>query len=122
MGAERQTITGTTESDGTLTAYSDVINGRISSIQYVKTDFDDGSTMTFTGDETGLEVMAETGINASTTRAPRQATHDILGAASLYAAGGLAVEDHIVLANERLKLVVAAGGNAKAGTWHITIE
>jgi hypothetical protein len=56
----------------------------------------------------------------STTWAPRQPTHTTAGAASLYAAGGTAVNDHICLANERVKIVLAQGGSAKAGVFHVT--
>ena len=41
------------------------------------------------------------------------------GTASLYAAGGKAVQDHVVLAGERIKIVIASGGNAKSGTFTV---
>ena len=39
----------------------------------------------------------------------------------LYAAAGLPVQDGILLANDRVKIVIAAGGDTKTGTFHITI-
>src|ERR1041385_9029590 len=101
MYVERHVVSVTTAADGSATAYSDSpITGRISSIRYVKTDFDNGSTITITAEATGETIWTESSVNASATRAPRQATHSTAGAASLYAAGGTAVNDRIVLAND----------------------
>lgn len=112
----------TTAADGSATTYTDHIpHGRLSQIRYVKTDFADGSTITITDEATGATLWAETGVNASAARAPRQPTHGTDGVASLYAAGGAAVRDLIALANTRIKIVIANGGNAKTGTFHFTL-
>lgn len=117
MHVERHAIAITTAADGSATAYTSApVTGRILTLVYTKTDFDNGSTITVTTDATGQSVWAETGVNASTTRSPRLATCSIAGAASLYATGGAAVNDHIYAANERIKVVVASGGNVKTGT------
>lgn len=122
MYARRYKLEGTTAADGSLTLYSDgPVNGRVLDVQYVKTDFVDGSTMTLTAETSGKAIWSETGVNASAGRAPRQATHGVDGAAALYAAAGTAVRDVITLADERLKLVISAGGNAKKGTWYVTV-
>ena len=115
-------ITVTTAADGSATAYSEVCTGKLSQIRYVKTDFDNGSTFTITSEATGETLWTETGVNASATRAPRQATHSTAGVAALYAAAGTAVNDKIALAVDRIKIVIAAGGNAKIGTFHVVIE
>ncbi|MCG2586497.1 hypothetical protein [Massilia sp. TS11] len=120
--ATRVSVTVTTAADGSATAYSPAVTGKLSTIRYVKDTFDNGSTMTVTVEQTGEAVWSETGVNASATRAPRQATHSTAGAAALYAAGGAAVNDKIVMANDRLKIVIAAGGNTKSGTFHFIIE
>lgn len=121
--AQRLVVAVTTIADGSATAYSDgPVTGKISQIRYVKTDFDNGSTITITSEATGETIWTETAVNASTTRAPRQATHSTAGAAALYAGGGSAVNDKIALANDRIKIVVAAGGNAKTGTFHFVLE
>jgi hypothetical protein len=112
----------TTIADGSATAYSEVCTGKVSTIRYVKTDFADGSTITITSEATGETIWQETGVNASATRAPRQATHSTAGAAALYAGGGAAVLDKIALANDRLKIVIASGGNTKSGAFHIVLE
>lgn len=112
----------TTAADGSATAYSELCTGKVSTVRYVKTDFDNGSTITLTSEATGETIWSETGVNASATRAPRQATHNTAGVAALYAAGGAAVNDKIALANDRIKIVIASGGNAKTGTFHIVME
>lgn len=120
--AQRVAVTVTTAADGSATAYSGVLTGKLSQIRYVKTDFDDGSTFTITAEATGETLWAETAVNASATRAPRQATHSTAGAAALYAAGGAAVNDKIALANDRVKIVIASGGATKTGVFHIVME
>ena len=52
----------------------------------------------------------------------RQATHGVDGSASLYAAAGEPVEAPVVVAYERLNVVIAEGGNAKLGTLHVWVE
>lgn len=119
---ERHAVAVTTAADGSATAYSPVVTGKLSQIRYVKTDFTDGVDFTITAEATGETLWTESNVNASATRAPRQATHDTVGVASLYAAAGAAVNDKIALANDRVKIVIASGGNAKAGVFHVVIE
>jgi len=120
--AERHVVSVTTAADGSATAYSPVVTGKLSQIRYVKTDFTDGVDFTITAEATGETIWTDTNINASETVAPRQPTHDTAGAAALYAGAGVAVLDKIALANDRVKIVIAAGGNAKTGTFHIVLE
>lgn len=119
---QRHAVSVTTAADGSATAYSPVVTGKLSQIRYVKTDFDNASTFTITAEATGETLWSESNVNASATRAPRQATHGTDGAASLYAAGGTAVQAQIGLANDRIKIVIAAGGNVKTGTFHFVLE
>ena len=116
-------VTVTTAADGTATAYSPRgVNGKIHQIEYVKTDFADGVDFTITGEATGVSIWAESNVNASAVRAPRQPTHSQAGVASLYAAGGTAIQAPVALANDRVKIVIAQGGNAKVGTFHILVD
>lgn len=120
--ARRLTVAVTTAADGSATAYSDPIDaGVLSHIRYVKTDFADGSTFTITADATGETLWSRSAVNASATRAPRQATHTTAGAAALFAAAGQAVLDKIAIANDRIKIVIASGGNTKTGTFHMVL-
>lgn len=120
--AQRHVVSVTTIADGSATAYSPVVTGKISQIRYVKTDFADGVDFTITAEATGETIWTDTNINASETVAPRQPTHDTAGAAAVYAGGGSAVLDKIALANDRVKIVIASGGDTKTGTFHIILE
>ncbi len=120
--ATRQVVTVTTIADGSATVYSGIVTGKLSHIRYVKTDFSDGVDFVVTAEATGEILWDEDNVNASATRAPRQATHDTLGVASVFIAAGQAVLDKIALANDRVKIVIAAGGDTKTGTFHIVME
>lgn len=120
--AQRLSVSVTTAADGSATAYSDVIPyGLLSQVRYVKTDFSDGSTFTVTLEATGETLWSESAVNASATRAPRQATHSTAGVASLYAAAGTAVQDKVAIAADRIKIVIASGGATKTGTFHFLV-
>jgi len=77
---------------------------------------------TITSEATGQVLWSELNVNADATKAPRQATHDTSGVAAVYAAAGSPVLDKIALANDRIKIVIAQGGDAKSGTFHIVME
>jgi hypothetical protein len=121
----RHKVTVTTAADGSATAYTPRLAGKIFQIEYVKhgsTPFDDGVDFTITGEATGVNLWTESNVNASAVRAPRQPTHSQAGVASLYAAGGTAVQAPIALASDRVKIVIAQGGNAKVGTFHVLFD
>ena len=115
-------ITVTTAADGSATAYSEVCTGLLSSIRYVNTNFAAGVDFTITSEATGQVLWSELNVNADATKAPRQPIHDTAGVAALYAVGGAAVLDKIALANDRIKIVIAQGGNVTSGTFHVVIE
>jgi hypothetical protein len=112
----------TTAADGSATAYTPRLSGKLCSIHYVKTDFADGVDFTITSEATGQSLWTDTNINASEVVNPRVPTHDQVGAALLFAAGGTAVADKIALASDRVKILIAAGGNAKIGTFHVLVD
>lgn len=119
---QRQAVSVTTASDGSATAYSETVTGKLSTIRYVKTDFANGVDFTITSEETGETLWTQNDVNASATVAPRQATHSTAGVAALYAAAGSAVNDMIGLANDRVKIVIASGGDTKSGVFHLVFE
>lgn len=119
---QRHVIALTTDAGGDATGYTPVLSGRLSAIHYVKTDFADGVDFTITSEATGQSLWTDTNVNASEVVAPRQPTHGEDGSASLYAAAGEPVEDKICLANDRVKIVVASGGDTKTGTFHVVLE
>lgn len=123
--ASRETVSVTTAADGTATGYSSALTGKISTIFYVKPgsgSFSDGVDFTITAETTGQNIWTENNVNASTIRAPRQATHGVDGVASLYAAAGLAVQAPIALAGERIKFAIASGGDTKNGQFIVVME
>lgn len=115
--AQRITVAVTVDASGDATVYSPVVTGKVSAVHYVKDDFADGVDFTITSESTGQSIWTESNVNASASRAPRQATHSTAGAAALYASGGAAVLDQICLAHDRIKIVVAEGGNATSGSF-----
>jgi hypothetical protein len=121
MHVRRITVPVTTAADGSATAYSESLSGLLSQVRYVKTDFANGSTFTITLEATGETLWSESNVNADATRAPRQPTHSTAGAAALFAAGGTAVNEPIAIAQDRIKIVIASGGNVKSGTFHFLI-
>ena len=120
----RYKVTVTTAADGTATAYTPRLAGKIYQIEYVKdgaNGFANGVDFVITGEATGIGLWAESDVNASAVRAPRQPTHSQAGAAALYAAGGTAVQDAVAIANDRVKIAIAQGGNAKVGAFHVLV-
>lgn len=118
----RITVSVTTAADGSATAYSPRVAGQLHSIHYVKNNFADGVDFVITSEATGEVLWDEDDVNASAVRYPRAATHSNAGVAALYAAGGTAVLARPALARDRIKIVIAAGGNAKSGTFYFLID
>lgn len=121
MYAERHVVTLTTDGSGAATGYTPVITGRIFTVRYIKDDYATGVDFTITLESTGETVWAQNDVNASVTVAPRQATHSTAGVASLYAETGEPVEDYIVAVQDRVKIVIANGGDTKSGTFHVVV-
>lgn len=124
MYFEVKTVQVTTIADGSATAFSEPVNGPIHSIQYTAdgtTPYDAGVDFTITTEETVQNLWVELNVNASKTVCPRQPTHDTAGVASLYAAAGEPVETSIMAIRERIKIVIAAGGNVKTGRFRIIV-
>jgi len=118
----RITVPIVTAADGTATVFSPRLSGKVHSIRYQKIDFTDGVDFAVTAEATGENIWTELNVNASATRVPRQATHGTDGSAALYATGGTAVQTLVALGNDRIKVVITQGGNAKTGTLHFLID
>jgi len=125
MRVDRYKVAILTSAGGAFTGYTTVVQGRVLQYRYVPdgtTPLDTGADLDITGEESGIVVASQANIGtAAFSKAPRQATHGVDGTASLYAAAGLAVQDGVVVDGERLKVVIAQGGNAKSGTLHIWV-
>lgn len=122
MGVRRFSVAVTTAADGSFTGYSPYLSGKLCEIHYVKDDFTDGVDFTITAEATGESLWTESNVNAAKVCRPRGATHTNAGVASLYAAGGTAVNDLIRLGRDRVKIVIASGGNATSGTFIIVTD
>ncbi len=126
MKVERYSVSVTTAADGSATAYSPTITGAISSIAYVADGVNPyAATVDFaiTVEATGQGLWTQSDITASGTRAPRQVTHQQDGTDRYYTgtAANHAVADLICLADDRVKVVLAQGGNTKTGRFIITV-
>lgn len=121
MVARRFIVDVTTASDGSATAYTGYLSGYVHEIHYIKTDFADGVDFTITAEATGETIWTQSDVNAAVVKAPRQATHSTAGVAALYASGGVAVNDRILLGRDRVKIVIAQGGNAKTGRFMVVV-
>jgi hypothetical protein len=122
MTVRKFTVAVTTASDGSFTGYTPYFSGKIHAIHYVKTNFTDGVDFTITADSTGETIWTESNVNAAKVCLPRAATHSTSGVAALYASGGTAVNDLIALGRDRVKIVIASGGNATTGTFYVIAE
>jgi hypothetical protein len=118
----------TTDASGNATAFSQGgVKGEVLQIRYTPDGTNPlatGSTATFTGEESGIGVLNKANLGTSAvTFAPRQPTHlNSDGSAALYAAAGTGVLGKIVLAGERLKLVIASGGNTLSGSFAVAVK
>jgi hypothetical protein len=122
---KRYKVAVTTAADGTVTAYTPRLSGKIQQIEYVKdgvNPYAAGVDFAVTGEATGIGLWTQSDVNASAVVAPRMPTHSQLGVAALYAAGGVGVLTPIALANDRVKIVLAQGGNAKVGVFHVLVD
>lgn len=121
MFAQRHTIAIETAADGSATAYSPAgLTGRVEAIVYVKdgtTPFDNGVDFTITVESTGQSLWTDADVNASQTVYPVQPAN--LGATG---AASVLTEVPIVIANDRVKFVIAQGGNAKDGVFHLVLS
>lgn len=122
MTVRRFEVSVVTAADGSATVFSPWLSGKLAAIHYLKTDFADGVDFTITSEATGEGLWVEANVNAATARYPRAATHNSSGVAALYASGGTPVQAPISLGRDRIKIAIAAGGNAKSGKFLILIE
>jgi hypothetical protein len=122
MAIRRFVVPVTCASDGSATAYTPYVSGKVISIRYLKTNFADTVDFTITADVTGEGIWTEENVTASATRHPRAATHSTAGVAALYASGGTGVLAPVALGRDRVKIVIANGGNATTGAFHVTVD
>lgn len=129
----RYATTVTADSSGNATAYipeaqGELLSGTLRSIRYdrgsTSTMFSTGADFTITVEASGQGVWSGTNVGGvSATKSPGIAVHSTAGTALTYGttvATGVQVCP-IALGSDRLKIVIAQGGNAKSGTFHAVI-
>ena len=109
----KSSVTITTATGGGATGYSDVMTGRVIAVKYEKDTYASTSDFTITTADTGQSILSKTNVNASFVNYPVAAAVTTAGAASTL------TEVEVPVVNERVKIVVAQGGNTKAGTFTI---
>ncbi len=114
--ARRESVTLTTNS-GAVTGYipsgsKQRLTGAVLAIIYTKDDFADGVDFAITSEATGQSLWTDTNINAAETVYPLATGN--LGATG---AASVLIEVPIVIAEDRIKIVVTSGGTAKSGTF-----
>jgi hypothetical protein len=118
MYVTRHVVAITTAADGSGTGYTPDVNGRVLAISYVKpttggyadtVDFDIETELST------VKIWDEDNVTASKAVYPRAATHSTAGAASATDV------DHIPVANERIKISVANGGDGGTGTFYVMV-
>lgn len=125
MFVKRHDVTIVTDGSGDGTGYTEIIPyGEIKQVRYAKAgsgNYSDGVDIVVSLNDTGVIVWDEDDVNASGTRCPQQASHlNTTGAAATYD-GTRAALRPIVVAGEKIKIVVASGGDTKTGTFYIWV-
>lgn len=121
----RYKVSVTTDGSGNATAYSPRLAGKLHSVTYTPdgtNPYTNTVDFTITSEATGESLIARTNVAAGFTAYPRAATSAPDGTASLYAAGGTAVQSPPALASDRIKIVLAQGGASKVGVFHFLVD
>lgn len=107
----------TTSDSGAATVYlapgtNRGLNGFLVCLKYTPGTIDTGATVTVTGESSGIPIITKASAGTSTVfyypRALNNAVAD--------GAAGSAGAEFIPIRDERIKVVIASGGNAKAGS------
>lgn len=121
--AERHEVTVTTATGGGATAFTPVVTGRVANIIYTvaATGVSFASTADFaiTAERTGLGLWTEDNVTTAKTVSPTQPANTQVG-------GGLATAGDvqrapIYVANERIQITIAQGGNTKQGIFTVVV-
>jgi len=111
-----------TAADGTGSGFTDVANGRVLAVLYVpdaNIPYSDGFAATVTTEDSGQAVVTRTQADGDAgfalyPKVQNDAVADGTGISGQY--------DYVALAgNERVKIAIASGGNAKAGSFSVLV-
>jgi len=119
MRLTRVSVAVTTNSSGAATAYTPALNGVVRSVRYIKPTsggLDGGADIDIVTDKGAVVVWDKDNLAASTVIYPMVPAQDNTGADVVGSYAPIPVCD------ERIKITVANGGNAGAGTFEFLIE
>lgn len=119
MRLTRVSVAVVTDAEGAAVAYTPALNGMIRSVQYIKPalgGLDNNSDIDIVTDKGAVVVWDKDNLAASAVIYPMVPAQDNAGAD---VAGSYAP---IPVCDERIKITVANGGNAGAGTFEFIIE
>ena len=119
MRLTRVSVPVLTDAEGDATAYTPALNGMIRSVRYIKPSsggLDGGTDIDIVTDKGAVVVWDKDNLDASAVIYPMVPAHDNTGA---LVAGSYAP---IPVCDERIKITVANGGNAGAGTFVFLVE
>lgn len=114
----------TGDGTGSATGYtSGPVSGRVMQVLYVpgSAGFQSGSVIAITGEETGtvIQTITTSGTAAFQT-VPAQQVSGPTGTVGMYGAGATILQP-VIIANERIKVLVSNGGANKSGTVSLLI-
>jgi len=115
----RISVAVVTDADGNATAYTPALNGMVRSVRYIKPatgGLDAGTDIDIVTDKGAVVVWDKDNLAASAVIYPMVPAQDNKGAD---VAGSYAP---IPVCDERIKITVANGGDAGAGTFEFLIE
>ena len=119
MRLTRISVAVVTDADGDATAYTPALNGMVRSVRYIKPatgGLDAGTDIDIVTDKGAVVVWDKDNLAASTVIYPMVQAQDNAGADVVGSYAPIPVCD------ERIKITVANGGDAGAGTFEFLIE
>jgi hypothetical protein len=112
-----------TATGGTAVVYTPPAMGSVVSIQYIADTvaaFASTADFTVASEDTGVQYWRQDNVTASAQRYPLAPANTATGAAFVYSGSHpVGVPYHI--ANERIKITIAQGGNTKAGRFVVLV-
>ena len=119
MRLTRVSVAVVTDAECAATVYTPALNGMVRSVRYIKPDsggLDNDSDIDIVTDKGAVVVWDKDTLDASAVIYPMVPAHDNKGT---LVAGSYAP---IPVCDERIKITVANGGNAGAGTFEFLID
>ncbi len=119
MHVQRHVVDVTTATGGTTTGYTEPVTGRLAAIIYTRDGsnaFASTADFTVTTERDAQAVWNGSNINASASVRPVRA-----GTATASGVASTLTEVPFYLANDRVKIGIAQGGNTKAGRFSVII-